>query len=104
VFLCFAFCFVYLRAVTSSQHGMGFWIVHSRLSLRVFSTFYVMLSFINITMIDFYIYLVFRTILWLLRPTIIKCHGVSWGKVRYLSYSFHINVNIFRVMLFSLLI
>jgi hypothetical protein len=28
-----------------------------------FSTFYVMLSFINITMIDFYIYLVFRTIL-----------------------------------------
>jgi hypothetical protein len=103
VFLCFAFWFVYLRAVTSSQHGMGFWIVHSRLSLRVFSTFYVMLSFINITMIDFYIYLVFRTILWLLRPTIIKCHGVNWGKVRYLSYSFRINVNIFRVMLFSLL-
>ena len=40
-----------------------------------------MLSFINITMYGFYIYLVFKTILWPLHPTIIKCHSVKWGEV-----------------------
>ena len=102
VILCFAFCFICLRAVSSSQYDLDFWIVHYCLLLRVF--FYFLCNvivykhknawFLYLPCIQNY----FVTFV----PYNKKFHVVNWGEVRYLSYSFRINVNIFHVMLFSL--